>query len=178
MDSKNDSVLAIHMGEAFNKLSPLLQKTHIGNNQLKGTVNVCRGNWIAHIVCNAFHFPKEGENVPLQVDCSHTPDSMIWVRDFNGLKMKSHFQRKGEYLIEHLGPLAMSFKAVEEHAQLHYAFIHTRCFGIPVPKFLSPQVVAFETENNGQYEFNVEVRLFLIGKVLSYGGRLAVTEVE
>jgi hypothetical protein len=31
------SVIALHMGESFNRLSPLLQQSHIGKNKLEGT---------------------------------------------------------------------------------------------------------------------------------------------
>lgn len=186
MESRNEmvrsnrmsSILAIHMGDAFSRLNPLLQKAHLGNNRLEGLAQVRRGNMFARFICNVFHFPKEERDVHLSVDCYHTADSMIWNRSFNGLAMQSHFRRNGEYLVEHLGPLAMSFKAFEKSGQLHYQFIKTRIFGIPVPDILSPKVTASECELDGRYHFSVEVSMFLIGPVIAYSGILALESLD
>jgi hypothetical protein len=97
---------------------------------------------------------------------------MVWKRDFDGLKMASSFERQGDYLIEFLGPLAMHFKAVEKSGVLHYLFVKTKFWGIYLPNFLSPQVVASEQEVEGKYRFSVEVRMFLIGVVIAYSGEL------
>jgi len=168
------SVLALHMGESFNRLSPLLQKSHIGINKLEGTASVKRGNLIARIICSAFGFPRENPKSKLRVDCEHTKDSMVWMRDFDGLKMKSSFERQGDFLIEFLGPLAMHFKAVEKNGSLHYLFVKTKFMGVVLPDFLSPQVVASEQEVEGKYRFSVEVKMFLIGVVIAYSGELNV----
>lgn len=173
-----NSVLALHMKDGFGRLSPLLQRAHLGNNQLQGTAQVKRGNLFAQAICNVFHFPKEENDVHLRVDCHHTADAMIWKRDFNGLKMQSHFRQQGDYLVEHLGPLAMSFKAVEMDGQLQYQFVKTRLFGIPMPNFLSPQIRASEREVEGRYHFSVEVTMFLIGRVIAYNGVLSVEDLE
>ncbi len=173
-----ENILSIHMGSEFNKLSPLLQLAHSGNKKLEGIALVKRGNLFARFICNVFHFPKEEKDVHLRVDCHHTADSMIWNRDFNGLKMQSHFRRKGDYLIEHLGPLAMSFKADEINNQLEYRFVKTKFFGIPMPNILSPQIKAAEREVEGAYHFSVEVSMFLIGMVIAYNGELSVDNLE
>jgi len=172
--SKEESVLAIHMGEAFDRLSPLLQKAHIGKNCLRGTAKVERGNALAQIICTVFRFPKANPESNLSVECEHSADAMSWKRNFDGLKMESNFKKEGEYLVEYLGPLAMSFKAVEEKGALSYQFVKTKCFGIPMPNFLSPQVEAGEQELNGKYHFSVLVKMFLVGKVIAYSGELTL----
>lgn len=170
--NKNSSVIANHMKSNFDLLAPLLQKAHVGKVRLSGFANVRRGNILAGLICTLFGFPKDGINTKLTVDCDNKKNSMTWSRDFNGLKMNSSFGICGEYLVEKLGPLALSFKALEVDGMLHYDFIKTRVFGIPVPTFMCPQIVAFEKEVTGQYEFSVEVKLFLIGRVIAYGGTL------
>lgn len=177
MLNHQNSVLAIHMGEDFSRLSPLLQYVHLGNKKLVGKCKVSRGNLIARIMCEAFHFPKAGDNVDLRVECCHTKESMTWKRNFNGLVMESHFNRSGEYLVEHLAPLALRFKALEQNGQLQYQFAKTRFLGIPIPNFLSPQITAGEKEINGHYHFSVKVTMFLIGMVISYGGDLTVEPI-
>lgn len=168
------SVLEVHMGENFKRLDPLLKKVHVGSVRLQGTVEVKRGGILARLICTFFRFPRENPNAKLRVDCEHNRDSMVWKRDFDGLKMESNFRRQGEFLMEYLGPLAMSFKAVETNGALEYQFIKTKMFGIPIPAVLSPQVEAVESESDGKYCFSVRVKMFLIGMVISYGGTLDV----
>lgn len=170
--NKNNSVIANHMNSNFDSLAPLLQRAHVGKVRLSGLADVRQGNFLARIVCNIFRFPKENVNVDLTVDCDHKKESMVWKRDFDGLKMNSSFKICGEYLVEKLGPLALYFKILEVNGTLHYDFIKTRIFGIPVPTFMCPQIIAFEKEVAGQYEFSVEVKLFMIGRVIDYGGTL------
>ena len=92
--------------------------------------------------------------------------------------MESHFVKDGSYLVERLGPLAMSFNAIEQQGELHYQFIKTRLFGIPLPKIVSPQIAAFEREVGGRYQFSVEVKMFPVGLVIAYAGELQLEPVR
>lgn len=173
-----NNVLQNHMGENFGQLASLLQEAHTGSKRLEGMVEVKRGGLLANIICTVFRFPRAASQAHLVVECEHTADAMHWKRHFDGFVMESHFAGKGEYLIEYLGPLALAFKAEEQHGELHYRFIKTHMWGLPLPDFLSPQVLACEKEVNGQYCFNVEVRMFLVGMVIAYGGVLLVKQCQ
>ncbi len=168
------SILEVHMGANFKRLDPLLQKVHVGSVRLQGTVEVKRGGVLARFICSIFRFPHENPSSKLRVDCEHSRDAMVWKRNFDGLKMESNFRKQGVYLVECLGPLAMSFKAIETNGALEYQFIKTKMFGIPIPAILSPQVEAMESEVDGKYCFSVKVKMFFIGMVISYGGTLDV----
>lgn len=170
------NVLMDHMNEKFERLSPLLRKAHTGHKQLKGHAVVTRGNVLANLICKIFKFPPASDNVLLTVECKHTESQMLWRRNFGGLRMESSFSKQGKYLVEHLGPLDLSFIAEEKHKQLHYDFVKTTIWGIPLPKILSPQVIAYEKDVDGVYCFNVEVSMFLVGKVIAYNGELEVSE--
>ncbi len=176
-DTARDNVLMQHMGEDFERLSPLLQHAHTGRKALVGTANVERGNFLARLICAVFRFPKENRQSPLSVKCIHSANTMDWYRDFNGLKMTSHFQKEGKFLVEKLGSLKMYFHAEQIAGGLHYRFVKTKFLGVPMPDFLSPQVEAYEKELDGKYHFSVAVRMFAIGPVISYGGGLDVSEL-
>lgn len=170
------TVLANHMGQQFLRLAPLLQNVHTGNKRLAGVVNVRQGNFLARLICNVFRFPRANPKTELIVICQHTHNAMLWQRYFDGHEMQSHFSIDGEFLVEHLGPLAMSFKAVEKDGALHYQFTRTRFLGIPVPAFLSPEIIAFEKEHQGKYVFSVSVNMFPAGIIISYGGELNMVD--
>ena len=174
---QSNSIIALHMGKHFNNLAPLLQKFHIGKNELTGFADVERGNALAKLMCGILGFPKQGLKTPLTVICDRTANSMSWRRNFDGLIMASHFKSGDNCIVEYLGPLAMSFRAVEKQGELHYQYYKTKFLGIPMPGFLSPKVIAWEKEQDGEYYFSVEVRMFLVGKVIAYKGQLKLKAI-
>lgn len=177
MSMVGESVIALHMGEAFYRLSPVLQKTHVGISSLNGVVNVQHGNIFARTICRIFGFPKAGSNLNLSVECHHSRSGMIWHRNFSGQHMRSNFRRRGEFLVEYLGPLALRFLVVEKAGALEYVFKSTSLWGIPLPNFLSPKINAWEKEENGRYVFDVSVNMFSVGLVIRYGGALEVSQL-
>ena len=172
------NILSNHMGDDFNRLSPLLRLAHTGTKKLEGKVTVRRGGKLANLICTVFGFPVESSEAHLIVECSHYDDRMDWVRFFDGFKMSSGFIADGHFLVEKLGPLAMSFKAVASDGELEYQFSKTKLFGIPLPSILSPKIVAYEKEIEGMYQFFVSVNMLIAGFVLSYGGDLKISEIS
>ncbi len=171
------NILSAHMGDDFNKLPSLLRLAHTGSKRLEGKICVKRGGKLAKLICTLFGFPAEKPDTHLVVECSHYNDRMEWVRYFDGFKMSSRFISESHYLIERLGPLSMSFKAVAKDATLEYQFASTKLFGIPLPSIFSPKIIAYEKEVDGKYQFFVSVNMFIVGLVLSYGGDLEVSEL-
>jgi hypothetical protein len=47
--------------------------------------------------------------------------------------------------------------------------------GIPAPRVLAPGLEAWEGEHDGRYDFAVEVRLPIIGRLVRYEGLLELT---
>ncbi|MEX1033436.1 MAG: DUF4166 domain-containing protein [Cellvibrionaceae bacterium] len=172
------NILVDHMGSEFARLSPLLRQFHAGRKRLTGVCCVQRGNLFAKIICELFKFPRQGEQVPLSVDCEHTEQFMVWQRDFDGLKMESRFAKRGEFLVERLNGLSLYFKAVEKDGALHFEFYKTRFMGIPIPRFVCPRILAYENACDGRYRFMVRVHMLFVGMVLSYWGQLDLQDPE
>ena len=116
------------MGDDFNKLSPLLRDVHTGVKELEGTIFVKHGGRFANLICTVFGFPKENPRTHLIVKCSHFNDRMEWVRYFDDFKMASTFVTETPYLLEKLGPLSMSFVAINSNGCLEYQFSRTKLF--------------------------------------------------
>ncbi len=171
-----NNVLSTHMGEAFQELSPLLQKFHTGKKSLNGKVDVVQGNALAKVLCWFMRFPKQGKSIELLVECDHGDEGMSWKRRFGDHVMASTFFKKGEYLVERLNGLQLSLKAIEEQGALVYEFSSAKYFGLPLPSILCPKVEAYEQETDGKYEFYVNVDMWLLGKVISYWGALELTD--
>lgn len=171
------AILQAHMGQEFEKLAPVLQAAHTDFKRLSGKADVSQGNWAARLLCKAFRFPPIGP-CHLEVDCDNREHEMLWHRRFNQHTMNSRFIAQGDYLIEYLNGMKLYFKAVQRDAALYYEFHHTRFLGLPVPKFLAPKILAFEQENNGLYQFKVEVSMFPFGKVIGYHGVLSLSSAN
>lgn len=172
------SILSAHMGDDFNRLAPLVRQAHTGTKKLEGRVSVKRGGKVANVICKVFGFPPENIKTHLIVECSHFNDRIEWVRHFDGFTMSSSFIAESHYLVERLGPLAMSFKAVVNAGNLEYQFTRTKLFGVPLPYILSPRIIAYEKESDGIYQFFVSVNMVFVGFILSYGGDLEISEIS
>ena len=172
------NLLAQQMEGGFERLNPLLKTVHSGKQRIQGFAEIKRGNALARLICNIFGFPPEHPHCPLTVDCEHRTDAMLWHRNFNGMKMQSHFKAKGDYLIECLGPLQLYLQPREEGGQLNYHFSATCFLHIPLPNFLSPSIEAWEKELNGEYHFYVCVTMPLVGEVITYSGIMQRQECD
>ena len=173
--SAPENILKYHMGDSFYRLAPLLQRFHVGKKTLVGKADVEHGNVIARFICWVMGFPREGSGIALQVECDHGA-TMSWRRKFNGQLMGSTFSLDRDGLVESLNSLQLYLRAIESNGELHYQFYGIKFLGLPLPTFLCPQIVAYERDNAGKYQFYVAVKLWLIGPVIRYWGILELIE--
>ena len=79
-------------------------------------------------------------------------------------------------MVERFGPIAVAMALVVEDAEgdTRLTLIPRRwsAFGIPMPRLLLPRGTIFETEQDGQFIFDVEVKVPLVGRVVAYRGTL------
>jgi len=110
------------------------------------------------------------------VTITPTSTGEVWERNFGGRKFKSRLvpgKGKNEHLMmEHFGPLKFALALVTEKDRLY--FVPRRWFflGIPMPKIFIPGGETYETVTDGKFEFNVDLRVPLIGRVAKYQGWL------
>ncbi|WP_226649107.1 DUF4166 domain-containing protein [Microbulbifer variabilis] len=168
------NIISRKMGASYQRLSPVIREVHSGRKVIEGEVTVERGALLAQIICSLFSFPKQNKKCSLRVECHHSANNILWMRNFDGLKLNSYFFSKGNLLFEQMGPLRMYFTPVEVDGSLTYHFVKTKIFGIPLPGILSPKIYAREYEVDGTYQFEVKVSMIAIGKVLSYGGAMSI----
>ncbi|MFW5427495.1 MAG: DUF4166 domain-containing protein [Methylophagaceae bacterium] len=161
-----------HVGEDFQHLHSVVQQAHIGDIKLSGNVRVSRGNFLANILCQILGMPKSTESVLLTVDGQHTAEAMVWKRRFGDVEMISNFVLDGDYFVENMGPIKLWMMLNNQDGELVYTLEKSQFLFIPLPKILSPTLLAFESENKGKYVFSVSVGLPIIGKLIEYSGEL------
>ena len=160
------------LGEGFDQLPETVRRAHVGTIRLSGQACVTRGGTIANIVANAMGLPPAADRTAMTVEGDHLPDRMIWSRRFGDRKFESCFQLQQGRLIESLGPFRLRLRLDVRDQRLRYLLERVTLFGIPVPRSLAPSLEAWEGERDGRYDFAVEVRLPLIGRLVRYEGLL------
>jgi len=167
------------LGTAFDALPPRIRELHTGKTERRwsGRAKVRRGDGIlARIVCGLIGFPRADDDVAVAVTFAPELGAERWTRDFGG-KAFTSVQSDGEgkdqhLLVEQFGMVSVSLALVVDEERLFLIPRRWSLFGLPMPKALLPKGKSFETEENGQFRFDVEIRIPIAGLIVAYKGRL------
>jgi hypothetical protein len=134
----------------------------------------------ASLVARAFRFPEAGKAVPVTVAMTVDADGEHWIRDFAGRTFESHLAagtgRDDYLLIERFGVVTVALALVVNGDRLYLLPRRWKLFGVPMPTALAPRGTSFESEENGQFCFDVSIELPLIGLVVAYRGLLKMID--
>jgi hypothetical protein len=162
------------LGPRFVDLPPTLRALHDGTRSTRwqGRADVARGtSLVMRLLATLFRLPPAGPDQPLTVTFELDGDTEIWTRTFGKKRFRSVQFEQGGVLHETVGPgrlavcrLIMGVTADATGLQL--TMLGTRLFGMPLPRFLVPQIRAVESEQNGRFHFDVEARLPGFGRLV------------
>ena len=176
---RNTLVFPRLLGSAFDKLPSTLREMHgaRGKFSASGKATVERGGGpLAALVCAIVGFPEAGVDVPVRVDFTASPDEEVWQRTFADKKFHSRLRAgEGRYkwlLSERFGPIGAGIALVVDGDRLRWITRRWSIFGIPLPLALAPHGDSYEFEENGRFNFHVEIRQPLIGLIVRYRGWL------
>jgi hypothetical protein len=167
------------LGDAWLLLPEPLRVLHDLNGDLaaEGRATVERGNgFVARWIAALFGFPPAGVDVPVRVTFRRDGAREIWQRDFAGRRFSS-IQEEGRGTFERLvcerfGPFAFGLALVLENERLKLIVRRWTLFSIPMPLALAPGGEAFESAEDGRFNFHVEIGHRLTGLVVRYRGWL------
>jgi hypothetical protein len=168
------------LGSAWDGLPEPLRRMHDPGEAMtaKGSATVERGrNPLARLVARVFGFPSAATDLPVQVIFTRTGEGERWERDFGGRRFAS-LQNPGRgrfthLLAERFGPFVFGLALVVEDGRLRLIPRRWTAFGVPMPRSLLPGGDSFEHAADGRFNFHVEIRLPLIGRIVHYRGWLA-----
>lgn len=168
------------LGEATYRLSKPVRDLHRldAPPRWEGRGTVIRGRGIPAAVISAImRFPRAQAECPVTVELTRAPDGKeLWRRTFGRDRFSStHEVGRGRWsglVVERFGPLAFAMAVVEDGGKLRIVPRYWSAFGIPMPRFLGPRADAFEHDADGRFNFDVAMRLPLIGLVVHYRGWL------
>ncbi len=168
------------LGTAWTALPEQIRAMHEGELVAWGEATVERGtNPLANLIGAIIGFPRAGTRVPLQVRFAVEGNEEVWTRTFAGKSFSSRqFEGGGRYahlLCERFGPLNFPMALELVDGKLNLVLRGWTAFGIPMPAFLGPRVVAFENvDDEGRFRFHSDISLPLIGRIVHYRGWLVV----
>lgn len=142
----------------------------------RGNASVHRGsNPIANLLASVFGFPKSKSSTTVDVTFTPGVNGELWERQFGGHKFHSlqYEGRKPGEIIERFGPFAFAME-VEASPSGIRLLPRKAWFGpIPLPRVLVSRIAASERiAADGRFEFDVAIRLPLIGELVHYNGQL------
>jgi hypothetical protein len=167
------------LGSAWEDLPPPLRAMHdiTGTAVAEGWARVDRGRgMLARLAAAVIGFPAAADRVPVRVEFSLRDGVETWTRQFGTRRFASdQYAGTGaeEGLIwERFGRLRFAMALVSEPSRLSLVLCGWRAFGVPLPLFLAPRGTAFESVEDGQFQFHVEISHPLTGLIVRYRGGL------
>ena len=167
------------LGAAFDTLPPALRALHgsAAERRWHGHAEVRRGTGLlARLAAAIVGFPQAAVRVPVSVAFTPEKDGERWTRDFGGRRFSSLQSRgtgKNDYLlVERFGPLRFAMALVAEDGFLYLVPRRWSAFGVPMPRFLMPCGTSFEQEVDGQFRFDVDISMPIVGLIVGYRGTL------
>jgi len=168
------------LGSAFSRLPPRVQALHDSRaaRRWSGFAEVRRGRSpVAALVAALVGFPKAAPSVPVTVSFSPEDGAERWVRTFDGTSfssVQSLGSGKDQHLVvERFGAASFALALVVEGDRLTLVPRRWSLLGIPMPHFLLPTGLSFETERDGRFCFDVEISVPFVGLIVAYRGTLS-----
>ena len=163
------------LGPKFRALPWAVRRVHADHEWrvLIGRVSVRRGkNWWSRFAAWLYGFPPELRAAPCRVEFTTTPRGERWWRRFGGHPMSSVLSVENHKLYETFGLLKVELVCAKRGGTLVIESSRARFCTIPMPRWLSPDVMASEKERAGEFSFRVSIRIPAFGLIAAYHGTL------
>ena len=164
------------LGAAFFNLPDSLRRLHgvRGSARYAGVASIERGrNPLGRLCARIAGLPKPVWDAPTTVEFVADAKGETWRRDIGGTRMQTRLVFKGGLLRERLGPLQFRYVLHAGGGAIFWQVVGVRVFGLlPLPAGWFDGVRCREREHEGRYEFLVEAKLPLAGRVIRYEGWL------
>jgi hypothetical protein len=163
------------LGPAFDQMPTALRALHDGTHSTvwRGRADVERGSsMMMRLLATLFGLPPSGTDQPLIVTFEPAGATEIWTRTFNEKQFRSVQFEQGGNLHETVGLSRLIMGVAADASGLRLTMLGTRFLGVPLPRFLVPEIRAVETERDGRFRFDVEARLPGFGRLVHYRGWL------
>lgn len=167
---------------SFEQLPASLQKFHsaTGHPVWKGKAGIENGkSMLARLILRFMKLPHAGTDVPVTVAIERCigPDgerSENWTRSFDHQTFSSIMKhnKNGDFT-ESFGLLSFSINLHADRKSIKLPIVRWHIGRLPLPLKMAPQLEAMEFEDtHGRFNFDVKIRLPLVGMLVHYKGWL------
>ncbi|MGJ8584304.1 MAG: SDR family oxidoreductase [Marinosulfonomonas sp.] len=171
------------LDDAFQTLPAPIQAIHDDTETRvwSGTANIRQGtNVFAKMLCAIFGFPPTSPRTPVEVQFECKNGTETWKRRFGKHGFTSH-QKRGtgrntHLIVERFGPISIALALVVRDEKLYLISRRWTFLGLPLPALFLPGGEIYEAVQDGTFQFNVEIRVPLIGLLVAYTGTLSPVE--
>lgn len=166
------------LGHHYQQLPAELQAFHAeqGVTHLEGQCTVIGAKTtLAKIVARLFSLPRASPPAPMRFELRATPTEESWLRLFPSRPMHSRLALEAGHLTERFGPVRLHFFLQADKSGLRMILKKLTIWGIPLPHFLLPTVLAEETASPGKLHFAAGASFPIVGLVAQYRGHLDVS---
>jgi hypothetical protein len=130
------------------------------------------------LICALAGFPAPGHDVPVTVAFeTDGQGGEFWRRRFAGRRYQSGFSvgggRHAGLLCERFFPLVFFHRLTASAEGLRWDLVAWRLLWLPLPRWLMPPTVCFESGDGERFVFDIDVKFPLIGQLIHYRGWLA-----
>lgn len=165
------------LGERFDSLPGAIRETHLvyAPRMLAGRASIERGRGVwPSLIARLFGFPAATPDTSVVVDKRPDATGETWIRTFGSDTFRSHLRATPRGLTERFGPFTFDIALTVDDVRLAYPVSGARLFGVvPFPGVLLPVSHAFETADDGRFQFDVELRAPVTGeRIVRYRGHL------
>ena len=166
------------LGKAYDRLPEVCQVLHdSGASTWEGRCTVDGAlTPVSRLISWLFQMPPAAFDAPITVEFEVHEGRETWTRHVGGRTMRSQqyigVRRPAGSIIERFGPFAFDLIFPVTDDRLTLVMIGARLFGIPLPEWLWPLITASENGAGGRFNFDVEIGLPLIGRLVRYRGWL------
>jgi hypothetical protein len=162
---------------AWEDLPAPVREMHNGVAVATGVASVERGRHpLAWLAARMMSFPPPRSEMPVRVQFTSDGGAEHWLRSFGEHTFSSRqYEGTGKserLLVERFGALEFSLALVLEDDRLRLVIRRWRAFGLALPLWLAPRSTAYETAENGVFQFFVELSHPVCGLIVCYKGWL------
>jgi hypothetical protein len=168
------------LGDAWASLPRTVRAMHSvpGSATVQGRASVRRGTSVfARLIAAIFRFPEGADDVPVAVRFDVHGGRETWTRRFGESSFSSvQFAGTGRYehlVCERFGAFTLGLALVLDGGRLRLIVRGWDFLGIPLPRALAPRSTSHEREQDGCFQFDVEISHPLAGVIVHYQGWLA-----
>jgi hypothetical protein len=166
------------LGRAYGRQSRAGQALHDAGSSLWQGRCVVTGaeTTVGHFLAWLFQLPAATEDAAIAVEFESRNGGEIWTRKIGKRVMRSRqfigSRKPQNSIVERFGIFDFDLDVRAADHRLELMMCGMRCWGVPLPRALCPSIEATESEEEGRFRFDVQIRLPLIGRLVRYRGWL------